>query len=466
MTNASCRVVRACVRLVLAAGAGWLVLGAGAQAAAIAAGAQGDVVAQVTGSSQNTNTTASQDSTLPAPIIRISFADAIRRAQDNNPTVAAAAASILRAEGLIRQARSASLFQLSANVTSTTLNRGVEFDGATVTPRSQLTATVTADMPILAAAAWARRAQAEDTRNIAELNVADVKRQIAFATADAYLSILASRRVVESNRLARDTAKAHFDLATELEQRGSGSRLNALRAQQQFTVDSGLVEAAQLALYRAQEALGVLIAVDGPADATDEPDFSAQAAPPVAAFSTTNLMRTDLQLLSAQQQAAERTVRDITKEWYPSVDAIFQPSSTYPAQFFLPQNSWRFLVQANIPIFDSGLRSAERIQRRADVEQFSASLSRAVLDANAQVRAARQAVASGERALELARAASDQAQQVVNITNISFRAGAATNIEVIDAERAARDAAVAVASAEDQLRRARLELLNALGRFP
>jgi outer membrane protein TolC len=65
-----------------------------------------------------------------------------------------------------------------------------------------------------------------------------------------------------------------------------------------------------------------------------------------------------------------------------------------------------------------------------------------------------------------ARAGADQAQQVVNIVNISFRAGAATNIEVIDAERRARDADTAVASAEDTHRRARLELLTALGRFP
>ena len=54
----------------------------------------------------------------------------------------------------------------------------------------------------------------------------------------------------------------------------------------------------------------------------------------------------------------------------------------------------------------------------------------------------------------------------MDITNVSFRAGAATNIEVIDAERAARDADTAVAVAEDTLRRARLDLLTALGRFP
>ena len=82
------------------------------------------------------------------------------------------------------------------------------------------------------------------------------------------------------------------------------------------------------------------------------------------------------------------------------------------------------------------------------------------------MRPAREAVASGERSLASAQAAADQAQQVVNIVNVSFRAGAATNIEVIDAERSARDADTAVAVAEDTLRRARLDLLLALGRFP
>ena len=73
---------------------------------------------------------------------------------------------------------------------------------------------------------------------------------------------------------------------------------------------------------------------------------------------------------------------------------------------------------------------------------------------------------SGGRDLARAQAAADQAHQVVNIVNVSFRAGAATNIEVIDAERSARDVDTGVAVAEDILRRARLDLLLALGRFP
>jgi outer membrane protein TolC len=416
--------------------------------------------------------------TTPAPVVRLTFAEAIRRAQEKNPTVTAAATGILRADALIRQARAATLLQLTGNVTTTTLNRGVEFSGATVTPQNQVTASVTADMPILAASAWARRAQARDTRDVADLSVAETKREIAFATADAYLAVLAQKRVIESIVRAHDVAKAHFDLASELEQKGTGSRLNALRAQQQVSVNAGLVETASLSLYRAQEALGVLVVADGPADASEEPDLRVPpeivadlerfATAPSAAAGGLPLetWRPDLRLFAAEERAAERVVRDTSKEWWPRVDAIFQPSSVYPSQFFLPQNSWRFLLQASIPILDSGERTGLRMQRQADVDQAQATLAGARTTASSQVRAAREAVASLERALASARAAAEQARQVVNITNISFRAGAATNIEVIDAERSARDTDTAVAVAEDQLRRARLELLNALGRFP
>ena len=107
-----------------------------------------------------------------------------------------------------------------------------------------------------------------------------------------------------------------------------------------------------------------------------------------------------------------------------------------------------------------------KVQRQAALDAAAATLKGALTQATSQVRAAREAVASGVRSLVSARTAADQAQQVVDIVNVSFRAGAATNIEVIDAERSARDAETAVAIAEDTLRRARLDLLMAVGRFP
>ena len=227
----------------------------------------------------------------PAPVERVTFQQAIDRAVANNPSAAVAAAGILRAEGLLRQARAATLLQVDGNVTTTTLNTGVSFEDTTVSPRHQVTGSLTLDQPIIAAAAWARRAQAQDNRQIAELSADETRRQIALATADAYLSIIAQRRVLEGNVRARDTARAHFDLATELEQQGTGSRLNALRAQQQLSTFERLLESAALAGYRAQEALGVLMVADGPVDAIDEPSFDLPPDAAAAASSNADLGR-------------------------------------------------------------------------------------------------------------------------------------------------------------------------------
>jgi outer membrane protein TolC len=201
-------------------------------------------------------------------------------------------------------------------------------------------------------------------------------------------------------------------------------------------------------------------------DAADVPTLELPADANAAATPGALMLRSDLKLFAAREQLAARIVRDSSKDWWPSVDAIFQPTTLYPSQFFLPQNSWRLLLQANVPIFDSGQRGATKTLREADLAETQATFTGARTQASAEVRTAREAVASIERSLASARAAASQAHQVVDITSFSYRAGGATNIEVIDAERTARDNDLAVAIAEDRLRRARLDLLNALGRFP
>ena len=59
------------------------------------------------------------------------------------------------------------------------------------------------------------------------------------------------------------------------------------------------METSRLAVYRAQEALGVLIAADGPADAADEPAFG--IAPVADQSASLQLLRTDLKLFAAEE---------------------------------------------------------------------------------------------------------------------------------------------------------------------
>ena len=84
--------------------------------------------------------------------------------------------------------------------------------------------------------------------------------------------------------------------------------------------------------------------------------------------------------------------------------------------------------------------------RESALDAARASRTRAVTAVASEARTGREAVASAERELASRRAAASRAQDVVNIVNISFRAGAATNIEVIqaqEAEVAAREALIA-----------------------
>ena len=112
--------------------------------------------------------------------------------------------------------------------------------------------------------------------------------------------------------------------------------------------------------------------------------------------------------------------------------------------------------------------SGARSPRQRDVALELTRIDRTDLERQirADERIAREAVVITARALASARRAADQANEVVRITDVAFRAGATTNLEVIDAQRRARDAETAAAIAEDRVRQARLDLLVALGLFP
>jgi outer membrane protein TolC len=247
-------------------------------------------------------------------------------------------------------------------------------------------------------------------------------------------------------------------------QGGIGSRLNALRAQEELSGSEARVEEARLALRRAQEALGVLIAADQPVDASGEPVFALpEDAPPDEALVRG---RQDVQAIAAREAAAVRVASDSWKDGLPSVTAVVTPQVLAPAGLFADTQSWRASVLFSVPIFDSGQRTGRARERQAFVSVARAERDNVERRAASEIRSAREAIRSTARSLDFARQAAQQATEVQQITDVAFREGATTNIEVIDAQRRARDAETGAAIAEDAMRRARFELLLATGRFP
>ena len=87
------------------------------------------------------------------------------------------------------------------------------FDDVVTSPRTQATLSAQFGMPVLAASRWAATAQARDQVEIANLSTADVRTNIAVATAQAYLAIIALKREVEVTQRAHETSLAHLDYA-------------------------------------------------------------------------------------------------------------------------------------------------------------------------------------------------------------------------------------------------------------
>jgi outer membrane protein TolC len=206
----------------------------------------------------------------------------------------------------------------------------------------------------------------------------------------------------------------------------------------------------------------VVVFADGPVGARGEPVFP--PTPPPAADTWLDA-RPDVRLLTAQLGAADRVASDAWKNWLPTVNASFTPRYVTPAGLFEPSKSWRAFFSLEIPVFDGTIQPRKRVYV-ADREAARLRLDALTLEARSEVRLAQEAVRSTERIVAAMRQAAESAGEALRITELAYRAGATTNIEVVQAQQAARNGEIEAAVAEDRLRQARLDLLVALGRFP
>jgi len=399
----------------------------------------------------------------PFPVTeRLTFDEAVARATSHNPSIGEATQAILRAEALLSGARSVFYPLAYGNVATAVLDAARGFSGNIVQPRVQTAFNATVSYQVLAASGWAAKNQAADRAGIARVSAEETRRNVAISAAQAYLAVIAAERQSEITLRNRDTARALEEYARARLAAGQGSRLNHVRAVQQLGTAEGLLQLAQLLVSRAQEALGVVVFASGPVGAKGEPVFP--PAPPPADDSWL-AARPDVRLLTAELAAADRVVSDAWKNWLPTVTASFTPRYVTPAGLFEPSKSWRAFFSLDVPIFDATLRPDKRV-RVAERDAARLRLDALTLEARSEVRIAQESVRSTELIVAATRLSAESAGEALRISEIAFRAGATTNIELVQAQQAARQSEIEAAVAEDRLRQARLDLLVALGRFP
>ncbi len=400
----------------------------------------------------------------------IAFDQAIARALARNPSAAIALDEIARARAIVEEVRAASLPTLSLNGVYTRVEHDRVLIGATgattlITPADQVNASLYLNVPLVAPSRWVQWSHAKDTVDVARLSAADVQRQLALSTARTYLGVMVQHKVVEVSQRARDAARAHYQFAHQRFAGGYGTRVDEVRAAQEVATDESQLQASVSNLARLREALGVLLALDHPVDVTEQ--LTLPGAPSLdESLHDALTLRTDVQLFRGRLRAAEHVKRDDWADYTPSLLLTFQPFFQYPQTSTLPEWGFQGQLLLSWPIYDGGLRYGLAKERAALVREAREGLEGGERQARSDVRTADEEVRRSAAALAAARDAAKLAAEGLALTNLAYRAGASTNIEVIDAERQARDADTAAAQAEDAWRQATLDLLLANGRFP
>jgi outer membrane protein TolC len=409
------------------------------------------------------------------PVEKITLAAAVERALQTNPTVAVAIAEIDRADALVTQARAGWLPILTGNGSYTRLDHDRVFSGSTggsggssgtriIAAENQVAGNLQLTVPIIAAPAWTATNRAKSGLRIAEASAADVRRQVAQATARAYITVVAEHRLVEGSETARDTAKSHYDYSHKRLEGGIGRAIDEVRAQQDLATVEVQLQANLVGLARAREALSVLTAANVPVDAVDEVNLGPP--PSIEEAMAGARQRTDVKVLDMRLAASKRAARDVWAYYAPYLAAVGTPFVQHPATLTQPEFGWQAQLVLTLPLFDGGMRRGISRERDAVVKESQENLEAGLRQAQSEVRLDFEAMVRADQALQSAREAGRLARRAMELANIAYKAGATTNLEVIDAARSARDADTATAQAEDVARQARLDLLVASGRFP
>lgn len=412
------------------------------------------------------------DAVRPVPR-KLGFRDAVTQALARNPSALVASADIQRVAGLMEEIRAASLPVLGITGNYTRLNKDRTFvsglsDGGTadvvVASRDSVYVAGIISIPIIAPQAWANWARAGDQVDVSRASAKDVQRTVAINTGRAYLTIYAQKRQVDVFRQARDNSLEHFRYAEARLRGGVGNRIDWARAGQELESNEAALQTSYANLYRSQEALGILLGEDAPVDVEEIPDIP--TAPTLDEAIAEAPTRADVLLYRQQQNAADRSLNLSWTEYLPTLTITGQPFYQNPSSLTTPETGWQAQALFTWYLYDGGARYGRTHQREAQLSQARIQYDAQLRQANSEVRASLDTMERARAAVERSRNGAQLANDAMHLAEVAYRAGSSTNLELIDAQRVARDAETQANLAENNERQATLDYLAAAGRFP
>ncbi|MCM2250167.1 MAG: TolC family protein [Geothrix sp.] len=400
----------------------------------------------------------------PHAPLALDLSGALSRARSENAMLRAAKARVEERRGLITTTRADALPQLTLVGDFTRardvsiLNSGFADSAAAfglspsslVGARSIYTGQANLVQPLFY---WGKLGTAVDIAKMGEQEAA-----LAFTTSEldvlhgvagAYLAVLAAQAELEVVEARRKTAEQFVsDVKARLESQ-SATELDRLRAESELLAVIPEALQAEAQVKRAMEVLNGQLGLD-----PKTPVLLAPLGLPEAGARPAGAQRSELAQLQQQEAMYRANAKIITSDLRPKFDL----SASYGYQagktdnlFKEPYDTWKVSVTMKFPIFDGLRSSGKRAQNTAQLEQVKQMRVDRERSIAIEQSSADRDLEKATALNEAARRAHDATAEALRMSRESFDQGLITSLDLLQAERAERQA-------ESQRRRAELGL--------
>lgn len=406
----------------------------------------------------------------------VTLEQAIKLAQQVQPSVVQAQTTVRSAGAQIRTAKGAFLPNLNATSSygpsySAGPARTNPVTGELVSGDSKVTSVSTGLSSSIDLFTGFRRGSdlksAHATEDAAFAGLVDAKFQIALTTTQTFLSALSDRQLISVREAAVQRAEEQLKIAVAKLHAGTATRSDSLTSLVTLgTAQLQLIQA-ETDLATAEAGLGQLTGLGGRVAAVDDSAFYRMLAPldtlELAQEAEAHSPR--VQNSDALAKAAEASYSSSKAAYWPtlrlSANTTWNGSSTSDYQLF---NQRQLNLSLNWPLFDRFVREQTIVTRGTALDVANANAN----DARRQVRAALISQLAALRAaalrIDISGNSVQAATENLRVQRERYRLGAATIVDVLVAQESLNQAEVDVVNARFDYLRAKAQIEALIGR--
>jgi outer membrane protein TolC len=335
---------------------------------------------------------------------------------------------------------------------------------ATIQALNQFGAQVQVNQALFAPQLWFAIRAAYQGAGVAEQSVEQARRDILFGVAQAYYGVASLKKLVRiSEELLGIAERQEKDAQVRLDA-GTIPKVGALRGQIDRTRAEQDLLRARNAYESARIGLSTLLDRDTAFEVEEPPE------PPLpdaldGLEARALQLRPDVLAARYAEGAATNLRRSTTMQYLPSVGAFGRYQVSNVGGFTGKDYAWAVGLAATWNIFDGGLREATLRENGAKVAEAEAARRGAEIRATAEVRQALLDLGSARANAVKSKEQARLAQENQRLVDISFKAGAATAVELADATAQLRAAAIGATADELAARLAAIKLHKVSGTY-